>query len=85
MTENNPVEVFSGTAWEVGLVESLLENADIRTYVYYGGNGTMAPWDSGGGKPVNRIMVASDDIERAKELFLHSLEEWICKVSSRRK
>ncbi len=35
--ENNLIEVFSGTAWEVALVQSLLENAEIKTYVYYGG------------------------------------------------
>ena len=44
--ENDPKEVFRGTAWEVALVQSLLENAEINTYVYYGGRGTMASWDS---------------------------------------
>jgi len=64
-----PVEVFSGTAWEVALVESLLENAEIPVYIYYGGEGTMAPWDSGGGMPVNRIMVSSRDYDRAKQVI----------------
>ena len=65
---NNPTEVFSGTAWECGLVESLLENAEIKAYVYYGGRGTMAPWDSGGGMPINRIIVSSKDLEKAKQV-----------------
>ena len=67
--ENNtdkPIEVFTGTAWEVALVQSLLENAEIKVYVYYGGRGTMAPWDSKGCFPLNRIMVSSDDYEKAK-------------------
>jgi len=69
-SENKPVEVFTGTAWECGLVQSLLENAEIKTYIYYGGEGTMAPWDSGGGLPINRIMVASSDYEKAKEVVI---------------
>lgn len=67
--KNNPIEVFAGTAWEVALVESLLENAEIKVYVYYGGEGTMAPWDSGGGLPINRVMVASSDVEKAKQVI----------------
>ncbi|HNW76663.1 MAG TPA: DUF2007 domain-containing protein [Bacteroidales bacterium] len=67
--QNNPIEVFAGTAWEVALVESLLENAEIKVYVYYGGEGTMAPWDSGGGLPINRVMVASSDAEKAKQVI----------------
>ncbi len=66
--ENNPTEVFVGTAWEVALVQSLLENAEIKAYVYYGGRGTMAPWDSKGCFPLNRIMVSGEDFEKAKEV-----------------
>jgi hypothetical protein len=65
---NNPVEVFAGTAWEVALVQSLLENADITVYVYFGGEGTLAPWDSGGGLPINRIIVSSGDYEKATQV-----------------
>lgn len=32
--ENKPIEVFTGTAWEVALVQSLLENAEIKEYIY---------------------------------------------------
>jgi len=66
--ENDPIEVFRGTAWEVALIQSLLENAEINAYVYYGGHGTMAPWDSKGCFPLNRVMVSSEDYERAKEV-----------------
>ena len=67
--ENDPIEVFSGTAWECGLVQSLLENAEIRCYVYYGGRGTLAPLDSVGGLPMNRIIIASGDLGKAKEVI----------------
>ncbi len=60
-----PVEVFSGTLQEVALVESLLENAEIRVYIYYGGEGAFGPWDSGGNLPLSRIIVSSEDYEQA--------------------
>lgn len=60
-----PVEVFSGTLQEVALVESLLENAEIRVYIYYGGEGAFGPWDSGGNLPLSRIIVSSEDFEKA--------------------
>ena len=67
-SENNPIEVFVGTAWEVALVQSLLENAEIKAFIYYGERGTMAPWDSKGCFPLNRIMVSSEDYEKAKQV-----------------
>lgn len=67
-SEIKPVEVFAGSAWEVGLVRSLLENAEITVYIYYGGKGTLAPWDSGGGTPINRIIVSMEDYDKAREV-----------------
>jgi len=67
-SDNNPIEVFRGTGWQVALVQSLLENAEINTYIYYGGRGNTAPWDSRGCFPLNRAMVAFEDYERAKEV-----------------
>jgi|GEM_PF-5381216 hypothetical protein len=32
--ENNPVEVFRGAGWEVAFVQSLLANAEIKSYVF---------------------------------------------------
>jgi len=66
--ENDPVEVFRGTAWEVALVQSLLENAEINAFAYYGGHGNTAPWDSRGCFPLNQVMVSSEDYEKAKEV-----------------
>ena len=65
---NKPVEVFTGTAWEVALVQSLLENAEIRAFAQYGGHGTLAPLDTVGGIPMNRIKVSSEDYEKAKQV-----------------
>jgi len=66
--EEKPMEVFTGTAWECGLVQSLLENAEIKAFVYYGGRGTLAPWNTVGSVPKNRIAVSSEDYEKAKQV-----------------
>lgn len=60
-----PVEVFSGSEWEVGLVKSLLENAEIVVYVTGGIAGTRMPWDSLYSKGGLRIMVSSADYVKA--------------------
>jgi hypothetical protein len=66
--EDNPIEVFAGTAWECGLVQSLLENAEIKSFIYYGGRGTLAPWNTVGSVPKNRIAVSSEEYEKAKQV-----------------
>lgn len=60
--------MFTGTALDVGLVQSLLENAEIKAYVQYGGEGTFAPLDTIGGIPMNRISVSSEDFEKSKQV-----------------
>ena len=42
--ENNPVDVFAGTAWEAAVVKSLLENAEIEVFLKDEIRGTMVPW-----------------------------------------
>ena len=71
---DDPVEVFTGTTWEVALVQSLLENAEIKVWVYCGGEGTLAPLDSVGGLPMNRITVAGRDYEKAHEVIVQYRE-----------
>ena len=66
--EEKPIKVFTGTAWEVALVQSLLENVEIKAFVQYGGEGTLAPLDTVGGIPMNRITVSSEDYEKAKQV-----------------
>lgn len=67
--ENNFTEVFRGNVCDVALVQSLLGNAEINTYVRYGGEGNMAPWDSRGCFPLIRIMVSGEDHVKAKEVI----------------
>ena len=46
MSINNklePVEVFAGTAWQAEMVKSLLENAEIETFIMDEIVGTLSP------------------------------------------
>jgi hypothetical protein len=62
-----PVQVFAGTAWEASLVKSLLENAEIEAYLKDPIMGTLATWIAApGGADSVKVMVAEDDVDRAK-------------------
>jgi len=41
--EDSPVEVFDGTAWQAGMVKSLLENAEIASFLKDEIMGTFYP------------------------------------------
>lgn len=47
--DNEPVIVFSGTALEVSMVKSILDDNEIASYLRDEYIGTIAPWYSGGG------------------------------------
>jgi Protein of unknown function (DUF2007). len=65
-----PVEVFDGTQWQATLVKSLLNNAEIESFVKDSRMGVLEPWvvDGGGAGPV-KIFVSNLDVERAKEVI----------------
>lgn len=71
-TENEitPVEIFDGTQWQAMLVKSLLDNAEIDSFVKDSRMGVLAPWnvDAGAAGPV-KIFVSNLDLERAKEVI----------------
>jgi len=62
-----PVEVYSGSIWEVEMVKSLLENAEIETFLQDENTGTLAPWyTAGGGAGSVKVVVSNLDVEKAK-------------------
>ena len=64
-----PVEVFDGNDWEASMVKSLLDNADIESFIKDGKMGVLAPWNvSGGGAGSVKIFVSSVDCEKAREV-----------------
>lgn len=66
----HPVEVFDGNQWEVSLVKSLLENAEIESFLKDERMGVLVPWNvAGGGAGAVKIFVSSVDYEKAKEVI----------------
>lgn len=70
MRTNNeivPVEIFSGTIWQAEMVKSLLENADIETFLKDENTGTLAPWYTApGGAGSVKVVVSSSDFDKAR-------------------
>jgi hypothetical protein len=65
--EIEPVEVFDGTNWQAGMVKSLLENAEIETFLADEIIGTLNPWwTSPGGAGSVKVYVSNKDYENAK-------------------
>ena len=61
-----PVEVFRGTLIEAEIVKSLLENAEVETFLKDEFLGNMAPWNvASGGVGSVKVIVSSADIEKA--------------------
>jgi hypothetical protein len=68
-SEIEPVKVFAGTIWQAEMVKSLLENAEIESFLNDEFIGTLAPWNvSSGGAGAVKIFVSSQDSERAKQI-----------------
>jgi hypothetical protein len=65
-----PVEVFDGNDWEASMVKSLLDNAEIDSFLKDQRMGVLAPWNVvGGGAGSVKIFVSSVDFDRAKEVI----------------
>lgn len=61
-----PYEVFEGSGWEAGLLQSILEDNDIETYIT---EAYSLPWNT---LPVKgaaaKVFVALKDLEQAKTI-----------------
>ncbi|HEY4788987.1 MAG TPA: DUF2007-related protein [Bacteroidales bacterium] len=64
-----PMEVFSGTSWDAGLVKSLLDDREIEAFIQDDEIGVLAPWyiSPGGVGPI-KVVVSSADYEAAKQV-----------------
>ncbi len=60
------VEIFAGSQWEVELLKTLFENANIEAFLKDDIIGTTFPWHaSGGGANPIKIIISSKDYDRA--------------------
>ena len=65
--EIEPVEVFAGTAWQAGVVKSLLEDAGIESFLKDAIMGTLNPWWTAPGAAGSvKIFVSEPDHDEAK-------------------
>ena len=65
-TEEPPVEVFAGTAWQVALVQSLLKDSEIGSFTKDTVMGTMLPWFvEGGGVGAIKVFVSPENEAKA--------------------
>lgn len=73
--DNDLIEVFAGTSIDAGIVKSLLEDSDIKTFLKDDNMGTIAPWHvSAGGAGAVKIIINSNDYDKAK-LIIEKYEE----------
>lgn len=64
--KNEPVVVYSGNAWQAGLLKSLLENAEIEAFIKDEIIGTLNPWwTASGGVGSVKVVVDSDNYDKA--------------------
>jgi hypothetical protein len=65
--ESRTVEIYAGNIVEAGMVKSMLESSDIKAYLKDEIMGTLGPWwVSPGGAGSVRVIVSSQDAERAR-------------------
>ncbi len=65
-SEDEPVEVFSGSSWQTGMVKSILADAEIDSFLSDEILGSLTPWwTAPGGAGAIRVFVAARDYDRA--------------------
>lgn len=68
------IEIFAGTPWQVGLLQSILKDNGIESYAVDGIMGTLNPWwTSPGGAGSVRLEVKAEDAEQAR-IFVEAFE-----------
>lgn len=64
------VEIFAGNSLEAGFIQSLLDNAGIKSWLKDEILGTLNPWVvSAGGAGAVKVMVSSLDFQEAKSIL----------------
>ncbi|MFZ4413277.1 MAG: putative signal transducing protein [Bacteroidales bacterium] len=65
-SDYTPIEIYSGSPWQVGMVKTLLEDAGIMVYMQDVIMGTLNPWwTAGGGAGAIRLFISDNDYDTA--------------------
>ncbi|NOU61809.1 putative signal transducing protein [Marinifilum caeruleilacunae] len=67
--ENTLIEVYTGLAWEVEMLKTILADHQIKSFVKDEYIGTIAPHYSGGAIGAVKLCILSGDMESAKPLI----------------
>ena len=71
INKSEPVMIFAGSAWEAGIVKSLLENAEVEAFIKDEIMGTLNPWwIAPGGAGSVKVFVSGNDFEKAKLIVM---------------
>ncbi len=63
-----PVQIFTGMAWEAQLLKNILENNGINAFITNEQIGTLAPFYITPGVGAVGLLVSSADAEKAREI-----------------
>ncbi|MBW6491817.1 MAG: DUF2007 domain-containing protein [Lentimicrobium sp.] len=67
--ENEPVVIYSGNAWQAGLLKSILDDAEIEAFLKDEIIGTLNPWWTASGG-VGSVKVVVDQINYYKAILI---------------
>ena len=69
--EVKPIVVFTGTAWQAGMVKTLLEDSGIEAFVLEHARATYNPgWNLPGEAGSVRVMISDMDLEEARPIVV---------------
>ena len=63
-----PMEIFMGIAWEAEMIKNILENEGIEAFIKDDIIGTITPFFTTPGMGSVKLVVSSDDYEKAREI-----------------
>jgi len=66
--DTEPKLVFTGQAWEAEMLKNILEQEGISAYINNEATGNMFPFLTTPGMGAVKLVVAKEDVEKAKAL-----------------
>nr|WP_320119134.1 DUF2007 domain-containing protein [uncultured Marinifilum sp.] len=63
--QSKPIEIFSGSSWEVEMLKTILEDQQIKSFVKDEFIGSIAPHYSAGGVGAVKLLISDTDLEKA--------------------